>query len=62
MWAGERGYTYVPFLVPFEIARELFDYYREGAARAGWAVTPGNLGFLICPVTADTRAKASPTT
>src|SRR5882672_10960320 len=32
IWAGQRGYTYVPFLVPFDIARELFDYYRQGAA------------------------------
>src|SRR5215468_5493610 len=55
IWAGERGYTYVPFLVPFVIARELFDYYREGAARAGRTVTPDNLGFLICAVAADTR-------
>src|SRR5262249_56316588 len=58
IWAGERGYTYVPFLVPFDIARELFDYYREGAARAGRTVTPDNLGFLICAVAADTRARA----
>ena len=58
IWAGQRGYTYVPFLVPFDIARELFDYYRQGAALAGRTVTPDNLGFLICAVTADTRAKA----
>jgi alkanesulfonate monooxygenase SsuD/methylene tetrahydromethanopterin reductase-like flavin-dependent oxidoreductase (luciferase family) len=48
----------VPFLVPFEIARELFDYYRQGAAEVGRTVTPDNLGFLICAVTADTRARA----
>ena len=58
MWAGQRGYTYVPFLVPFDIARELFDFYRQGAAEAGRTVTPDKLGFLICAVTADTRAKA----
>src|SRR5205085_12459180 len=58
VWAGQRGYTYVPFLVPFDIARELFDYYRQGAAEAGREVTPDNLGFLICAVTADTKAKA----
>jgi alkanesulfonate monooxygenase SsuD/methylene tetrahydromethanopterin reductase-like flavin-dependent oxidoreductase (luciferase family) len=58
IWAGQRGYTYVPFLVPFDIARELFDYYRQGAAEVGRAATPDNLGFLICAVTADTRAKA----
>ena len=55
---AQRGYTYVPFLVPFDIARELFDYYRQGAAEAGRTVTPDNLGFLICAVTADTKAKA----
>jgi alkanesulfonate monooxygenase SsuD/methylene tetrahydromethanopterin reductase-like flavin-dependent oxidoreductase (luciferase family) len=58
IWAGRMGYTYVPFLVSFEIARELFDYYRQGAAEVGRAVTDDNLGFLICAVTADTREKA----
>jgi alkanesulfonate monooxygenase SsuD/methylene tetrahydromethanopterin reductase-like flavin-dependent oxidoreductase (luciferase family) len=58
IWAGRRGYTYVPFLVPAEIARELFDYYRQGAAEVGRTVTPDNLGFLICAVTADTKEKA----
>jgi alkanesulfonate monooxygenase SsuD/methylene tetrahydromethanopterin reductase-like flavin-dependent oxidoreductase (luciferase family) len=58
VWAGRRGYTYVPFLVPFEIARELFEFYRQGAAEVGRAVTPDNLGFLICAVTAETKAKA----
>jgi alkanesulfonate monooxygenase SsuD/methylene tetrahydromethanopterin reductase-like flavin-dependent oxidoreductase (luciferase family) len=58
IWAGRRGYTYVPFLVPFEIARELFEFYRQGAAEAGRAATPDNFGFLICAVTADTKAKA----
>ena len=48
----------MPFLVPFDVARELFDYYRQGAAEAGRAVTQDNLGFLICAVTADTTAKA----
>jgi alkanesulfonate monooxygenase SsuD/methylene tetrahydromethanopterin reductase-like flavin-dependent oxidoreductase (luciferase family) len=52
------GYTYVPFLVSFEVARELFDYYRQGAAETGRPVTPDNLGFLICAVTADTKEQA----
>src|SRR5207249_1462 len=58
IWAGRRGYTFVPFLVPFDIARELFDYYRQGAAEVGREVTPDKLGFLICAVTADTKTKA----
>ena len=58
IWAGQRGYTYVPFLVPVEIARELFDYYRQGAAEAGRTVTADNLGFLVCSVAADTEAAA----
>jgi alkanesulfonate monooxygenase SsuD/methylene tetrahydromethanopterin reductase-like flavin-dependent oxidoreductase (luciferase family) len=58
VWAGRRGYTYVPFLVTFEVARELFDYYRQGAAEAGRTVTPDNLGFLICAVSADSKARA----
>jgi alkanesulfonate monooxygenase SsuD/methylene tetrahydromethanopterin reductase-like flavin-dependent oxidoreductase (luciferase family) len=52
------GYTYVPFLVSFEVARELFDFYRQGAAEAGRTVTEDKLGFLICAVTADTKARA----
>src|SRR5258706_13655641 len=58
VWAGRMGYTYVPFLVSFEVARELFDFYRQGAAEAGRTVTPDKLGLLICAVTADTKAKA----
>ena len=58
VWAGRMGYTYVPFLVSFEVARELFDFYRQGAAEAGRTVTEDKLGFLICAVTADTKAKA----
>ena len=48
----------MPFLVPFEIARELFEFYRQGAAEVGRTATPDNFGFLICAVTADTKAKA----
>jgi alkanesulfonate monooxygenase SsuD/methylene tetrahydromethanopterin reductase-like flavin-dependent oxidoreductase (luciferase family) len=40
------------------VARELFDFYRQGAAEAGRTVTPDKLGFLICAVTADTKARA----
>jgi alkanesulfonate monooxygenase SsuD/methylene tetrahydromethanopterin reductase-like flavin-dependent oxidoreductase (luciferase family) len=58
IWAGRRGYTYVPFLVPFAIARELFDYYRQAAHEAGHEPGPDNFGFLICAVTADTEQKA----
>jgi len=58
LWAGRRGYTYVPFLVPLNIASELFDYYRQGAAEAGRQVSPDNLGFMICAVTADSKEKA----
>jgi alkanesulfonate monooxygenase SsuD/methylene tetrahydromethanopterin reductase-like flavin-dependent oxidoreductase (luciferase family) len=58
LWAGRKGYTYVPFLVPLPIARELFDYYRQGAAEAGREVTPDKLGFLLCAVAADSTEKA----
>jgi len=40
------------------VARELFDFYRQGAAEAGRTVTEDKLGFLICAVTADTKARA----
>ncbi|MCC7370485.1 MAG: LLM class flavin-dependent oxidoreductase [Chloroflexi bacterium] len=58
LWAGRKGYTYVPFLVPLAIARELFDYYRQGAAEAGREVTPDSFGFLLCAVAADTTEQA----
>ena len=58
LWAGRKGYTYVPFLVPIPIARELFEFYRQGAAEAGREVTPDKLGFLLCAVAADTTEKA----
>jgi alkanesulfonate monooxygenase SsuD/methylene tetrahydromethanopterin reductase-like flavin-dependent oxidoreductase (luciferase family) len=44
--------------VPFDIARELFEYYHRGAAEAGRAVTSDKLGFLICAVTADSQERA----
>jgi alkanesulfonate monooxygenase SsuD/methylene tetrahydromethanopterin reductase-like flavin-dependent oxidoreductase (luciferase family) len=58
LWAGRHGYTYVPFLVPLPIARELFDYYRQGAHEAGYEPGPDNFGFMICAVCADTEEKA----
>ncbi len=58
LWAGRKGYTYVPFLVPLAIARELFDYYRQGAREAGYEPSPDKLGFMICAVCADTKEKA----
>jgi alkanesulfonate monooxygenase SsuD/methylene tetrahydromethanopterin reductase-like flavin-dependent oxidoreductase (luciferase family) len=58
IWAGKMGYTYVPFLVPIPIARELFEFYRQGAAEAGREVTPDKLGFLLCAVAADTKQQA----
>jgi alkanesulfonate monooxygenase SsuD/methylene tetrahydromethanopterin reductase-like flavin-dependent oxidoreductase (luciferase family) len=58
LWAGRKGYTYVPFLVPLEVAKELFDYYRQGAREAGYEAGPENLGFMICAVAADTKEKA----
>jgi len=58
LWAGRKGYTYVPFLVPIPIACELFEFYRQGAAEAGREVTPDKLGFLLCAVAADSTEKA----
>jgi alkanesulfonate monooxygenase SsuD/methylene tetrahydromethanopterin reductase-like flavin-dependent oxidoreductase (luciferase family) len=58
LWAGRRGYTYVPFLVPPEIARELFEYYKQGAEEAGQEVSKEKFGFLVCAVTADTEQAA----
>lgn len=59
IWAGERGYTYVPFLTPLEVARELFTHYRKGAEGAGHPATDENFGFMICAVAADTEEKAA---
>ena len=60
VWAGRSAATPTcPSWCPFEIARELFDFYRQGAAEAGRTVTPDNLGFLICAVTADTQGQGA---
>jgi alkanesulfonate monooxygenase SsuD/methylene tetrahydromethanopterin reductase-like flavin-dependent oxidoreductase (luciferase family) len=58
LWAGRHGYTYVPFLTPVHMARELFEFYDQGAEEGGQEVTSDRRGFMICAVCADTDEKA----
>jgi len=63
VWAGRRGYTYVPFLVPFEIARDRMPTganHSAGARKVGpmrqtkWR--PASSAFaLVSAVTAQMR-------
>jgi alkanesulfonate monooxygenase SsuD/methylene tetrahydromethanopterin reductase-like flavin-dependent oxidoreductase (luciferase family) len=57
-WAARHGYTYVAFLTPVGITKELFAIYREAAAAANQEVTENYFGYLICCYVADNDAKA----
>ncbi|GIX46713.1 MAG: monooxygenase [Candidatus Tectimicrobiota bacterium] len=57
-WAGRHGYTYVGFLTPLQMTKELFAIYRTAATEAGHAVTEANFGYLLCCYVADSEAKA----
>jgi len=54
----QRGYTYVPFCAVRHRARAV-RLLSPGRAQAGRTVTPDNLGFLICAVTATRRRRRS---
>ena len=53
-----HGYTYVAFLTPLNMTRELFGMYRTAAAEAKQTVTENNCGYLQCCYVADNEAKA----
>ncbi len=57
-WAARHGYTYVAFLTPLNMTKDLFTIYREAAAEANKPVTENNFGYLICCYVADNDAKA----
>jgi alkanesulfonate monooxygenase SsuD/methylene tetrahydromethanopterin reductase-like flavin-dependent oxidoreductase (luciferase family) len=57
-WAARHGYTYVAFLTPIGMTKNLFGIYREAAEAAGQPVTENNFGYLICCYVADNEAKA----
>src|SRR5437764_4650795 len=58
VWAASHGYTYVAFLTPLNMTRELFTIYRTAAAESNQTVTENNFGYLLCCYVADTDAKA----
>jgi len=57
-WAARHGYTYVAFLTPLNMTKELFDMYRTAAAEVHQTVTENNFGYLLCCYVADNEAKA----
>src|SRR5215469_12023165 len=57
-WAARHGYTYVAFLTPLNMTKELFGMYRTAAAEDKKTVTENNFGYLLCCYVADNEAKA----
>ncbi len=57
-WAARRRYTYAAFLTPLNVAKDLFDIYRETAAEDGWTPGPEKFAFMICCHVNDTDEKA----
>jgi alkanesulfonate monooxygenase SsuD/methylene tetrahydromethanopterin reductase-like flavin-dependent oxidoreductase (luciferase family) len=57
-WAARHGYTYVAFLTPLTMTKELFGMYRTAAAEANQTITENNFGYLLCCYVADNEAKA----
>jgi alkanesulfonate monooxygenase SsuD/methylene tetrahydromethanopterin reductase-like flavin-dependent oxidoreductase (luciferase family) len=57
-WSARYGYTYVAFLTPLGMTKELFTIYREAAVEAGQQVSENNFGYLLCCYVADNEAKA----
>jgi len=57
-WAARRRYTYAAFLTPLNVAKDLFDIYRETAAEDGWEPGSDKFAFMICCHVNDTDEKA----
>ena len=57
-WAAHNKYTYAAFLTPLEVAKTLFQNYREYAAADGWEAGPDKFAFMICCHVNETEEKA----
>jgi alkanesulfonate monooxygenase SsuD/methylene tetrahydromethanopterin reductase-like flavin-dependent oxidoreductase (luciferase family) len=57
-WAARNRYTYAAFLTQLEVARDLFQRYREYAAKDGWEPGPEKFAFMICCHVNETKEKA----
>jgi len=57
-WAAQHRYTYAAFLTPLEVAKNLFQQYREYAAADGWEAGPDKFAFMICCHVNETEEKA----
>ena len=57
-WAARNRYTYAAFLTPLDVAKDLFQRYRECAAEDGWKATPDNFAFMVCCHVNETEEKA----
>ena len=57
-WAAANRYTYAAFLTELKVARELFQNYRNYAAKDGWEPGPDKFAFMICCHVNETDEKA----
>jgi alkanesulfonate monooxygenase SsuD/methylene tetrahydromethanopterin reductase-like flavin-dependent oxidoreductase (luciferase family) len=57
-WAARNRYTYAAFLTQIDVARSLFQRYRDHAAEEGWEPGPDKFAFMICCHVNDTEKKA----
>ena len=57
-WAAANRYTYAAFLTKLDVARDLFQNYRNYAAQDGWEPNPDKFAFMICCHVNDTDEKA----
>jgi alkanesulfonate monooxygenase SsuD/methylene tetrahydromethanopterin reductase-like flavin-dependent oxidoreductase (luciferase family) len=57
-WTAQNRYTYAAFLTPLEVAKGLFQRYREYAAEDGWEPGPDKFAFMICCHVNETEEKA----
>jgi alkanesulfonate monooxygenase SsuD/methylene tetrahydromethanopterin reductase-like flavin-dependent oxidoreductase (luciferase family) len=57
-WCARRRYPYVALATKLGPTLELWDFYNEAAARAGYQAGPENFGYMQPVMIADTQEKA----
>ena len=57
-WAAERGYPYLMLATKLEATKEMFDFYHETAAAAGYKSGTQNIGYMVKVHVEETEEKA----
>jgi len=57
-WCARRRYPYIALATKLGPTLELWDFYNEAAARAGYQAGPENFGYMQPVMIADTQEKA----